>query len=464
MSLKRPRPGFPCCLCDTEEAATHEQPFLKIVNASRKAVPFHLCDGCHALFQSRLRVMVHQRDPVDLSFNYCFVCGLDAEGKREDLLVCDQKHCHHACCEGVETCGVAWHDGCLQRLKGLSSGVNVCPICTATTSKNAQPGRDMERDVWTAITMVVGNPNNPTLPRDPADESASEEGRFVVCLCAERCNQGRLKVCVCADGDTGGIRLSDVEFNVVRRSVPGTDILPQQRFVAQVSSFLLALGISTISGAGLGVYSMGFIPKGSFLMAYFGYRSTLSAYNKKFPQGRSALHHAYCVSHQNARRVTFVTDPFDVGRAASSSPLEQEMTCNGLTLREDMARRQTTSCSLYINEAPTVMAVNVVFRRLGGDGHVVGLVTCKDVHPNAELFLDYGEDYDRGGRMWGDATSVVPLHSLLVSGLDGVPEAGDAAVTRILRHEDLTLYDALAPSGEIVQKYGSVYPCVRVTD
>ena len=142
----------------------------------------------------------------------------------------------------------------------------------------------------------------------------------------------------------------------------------------------LLVGRSRVPNAGRGVFAAAPLPAGTTLGAYPGRVRFMGEYYRKL--SKVPCTSTYCWKMQGGERVL---DPTD-----SAGQL-----CEPLTLVEGLAAAEAYSVDTtlaLINEPPPSGDVNVETHERGDE---VLFVTRRECAEGEELYLDYGQDYDR---------------------------------------------------------------------
>ena len=149
-----------------------------------------------------------------------------------------------------------------------------------------------------------------------------------------------------------------------------------------MTSPVLAVPRSRIPGAGRGVFAGAELPQGTILGAYPGRMTFMGPYYRKLQRVPHAS--SYVWKLQDGQRVL---DPTD----AAGILCEPLALIEGLPTQLGEAYAVPTTLAL-INEPSPGLDVNVETHEQGDE---VLFVTSRRCVEGEELFLDYGQDYDR---------------------------------------------------------------------
>ena len=142
----------------------------------------------------------------------------------------------------------------------------------------------------------------------------------------------------------------------------------------------LLVGRSRVPNAGRGVFAAAALPAGQILGAYPGRIRFMGEYYRKLQRVPETS--TYCWQMQDGQRVL---DPTDA----------KGQLCEPLTLVEGLALVEAGSVDTtlaLINEPPPSSDVNVETHEQGDE---VLFVTRRECAEGEELYLDYGQTYDR---------------------------------------------------------------------
>lgn len=151
-------------------------------------------------------------------------------------------------------------------------------------------------------------------------------------------------------------------------------------------SVRLLVAKSQVPGGGLGVFTEQALPAGTTLGAYPGRLLYMAEYSRKLAQHPQAS--SYCWKMQDDLRVL---DPTDwQGKICDPIPLIEVGGVEAWGVPTTLSR---------INEPPPRFDVNV---ETDEQGDALLFVTQRECAAGEELFLDYGQDYDRSSYGRGD--------------------------------------------------------------
>jgi hypothetical protein len=147
----------------------------------------------------------------------------------------------------------------------------------------------------------------------------------------------------------------------------------------------VAIRPSSVPNAGDGLYASKFLPQGYTLGAYTGRLLENGEYQRKVQQYPKTI--AYCWILSSGR----VLDPTDekgnlLDEVAWVAPVPNLM-------NEPFISKPTIFS--YINEPQPGQDTNLVIEEGGFDGTEVRFITGKNIMKGEELFVDYGQNYDR---------------------------------------------------------------------